>query len=325
MAGINNMSNTSRRLARVKMRTCPLLLAGAVLVLALCAPASAMAAEAATPAPTTAPAKIKVGVLVSKATAEGPSWLGKPYGWQHAHIATRLVDPQIELYAIVDPGTADDAGVAKTIGDEFPPDIKGRVIDGADDAALAKLDVIVSNRIVNIDERQVDAMVKAVSGGVRLLNVMGIGTVTPGYTPAVNQLNTMGDDATYAFHTQEQEVEFAPGVNEAMLGEAADKESTDEAKAKRAKTIKVKPNGIMGTLTPGTQPLMQLAAGADPVMFAQHEAPAGTTFYVMLMGNLGKGHIMLCNMYSTTPSLDKAAGGNFPRKAVMAMARIKPQ
>jgi hypothetical protein len=285
----------------------------------------ALGADVATTAPATALAKIKVGVLVSKFTAEGPSWTGQPWGWKHAHIATRLADAEIELYAIVDPGTADDAGVVKAIGEEFPADIKGRVIDGADDAALAKLDVIVANRITNIDERQADAMVKAISGGVRLLNVMGIGSITPGYTPAINQLNTMGDDATCAWHPKEQEVEFVPGLKEAMLGGAADKQPADGADGKRGKTIKIKLNGIMGTLKPGTQPLIQLAPGGDPVAFQQHEAPVGTTFYVMLMGELGKGHILLCNMYSTSPSLDKAAGGNFPRKAVKAMARMKPQ
>jgi hypothetical protein len=316
------MSNISRRLASLTW-PCTIFAVVVGVVIALVAPPTT--AEVPATAATTAPAKIRVGVLVSKATAEGPSWIGKPYGWQHAGIATRLIDAQIELYAIVDPGTATDAGVLKAIGEEFPADANRRVIDGADDAGLAKLDVIVSNRIVNIDERQVDAMVNAVSGGARLLNVMGIGVVTPGFTPAVNQLNSMGDDATYAFHTKDQEVEFVPGVREAMLGGAADKRPGGDGDDKRDGTLMIRPNGIMGTLTPGTQALMQLAAGADPVVCPQREAPAGSTFYVMLMGKLGKGHVLLCNMYSTTPSLDKAAGGNFPKKAVKAMGRIKPQ
>jgi len=296
-----------------------------VLLLSILIAGTAAAAESPTAAP--APAKFKVGVLVSKGTAEGPSWKGEPYGWGHANAAKRLVDPQVELYAIVDPGTADDEEVVKAINKSFPAEARKRIVDGGDEAALAKLDVIVAHHIANIDEQQVAAMIKAISGGVRMINIGAVGTVTPGYTADVNQLNIMGDDATYAWRGDDQPCEFARGIKEALLGDAPSKKPDEKADGDAADkaTIKIKPNGVMGTLKPGTVPVMQLTADAAALSFPKNPAPAGATFYVMLMGELGKGHILLCNIYVSSPSLDKAAGGGFLLKAVKAMGRMKAQ
>lgn len=259
------------------------------------------AEETATAATANAPAaKLKVGVLVSRFTAEGPHWTGKPYGWRHANIARRLKDDFIELCPIVDPDTVADEGVLKAIAENFPAGAEHRVIDGADADRLSRLDVIVAQRVWNLDERAVEPLLKAVSAGVSLVNIGSTGVVTPGFSLVVNPLNAMDDDATYAWHPREQPVEFVDG---SKLGlEAKPKAGEPEAEVLAAEALKLKPNGAMGSLKPGTAPLMKLAPGAANVGFPQHPAPVGAVFYPLLFGELEKGRILVCNMADVSPS-----------------------
>src|SRR5205085_8924268 len=106
-------------------------------------------------------AVIKVGVVVTAHTSE------QRYG-AHGNeaIAKQLKDPNIELYAIIDPGSEDEADVVAAMKQYFP---EGRKIVGDDAKALAKLDVIVASRAWYMQPGVLDAIEEAVNGGVGFL------------------------------------------------------------------------------------------------------------------------------------------------------------
>jgi hypothetical protein len=147
-----------------------------VALLSFCA--TARAQDAATePAPATtqhSPNAMKVGWVVSQSTFEYPQGhgLGTRFDSVTA-IHKRFVDRDIELYALIEPGTETNEDIATVVRDNFETD---HVINGADPTELAKLDVIVCSRAWNVKDEMLDAITKAVEGGVGLLQHMPIGT-----------------------------------------------------------------------------------------------------------------------------------------------------
>ena len=145
------------------------LIAGFVLVLTISAPA-----QESEPAPSTAPAAaaqraenpIKVGWVVSLSTFEHPTGHG-PGGRADSvtAIRKRLIDPEVELFALIEPGTEENEDVINVVRSNFEAD---HVVSGADAAELAKLDVIVCSRAWAVKDEVLEAVAKAVEGGVGL-------------------------------------------------------------------------------------------------------------------------------------------------------------
>jgi hypothetical protein len=318
-----------------------------ILIAAAIAPASAFAQTQ----PATRPAeKIKVGIVVSLFTATGPSWAGAPYGFSHADPASDFDDAErFELYAVVDPGTQDDEQVREAVAKYFPEGQRDRLIDGSDAKQLGQLHAIVARRTWNAQGPVLDAIAEAVRVGVGFVNVGGIGAVTPGYTPVVLDLVGM-TDAQYAFHPRPLAAEVLekdlippellaqPAADAAADGEAGPVERPDGAAAEGAAAegaaaeeaaaappaegdLMVNPNGSIGTLKEGTAPLIKLTDSTQ--LAVPRPKPDGVEFYPLLVADLGKGRIIVCNMSTPAEPLKRAADGKFYRRCVESILEAR--
>jgi len=139
--------------------------------------ATTRAQEATTePAPATQHSAnaMKVGWVVSQSTFEYPQGHGAGARFDSVTaIHKRFVDPDIELFALIEPGTESNEDIATVVRENFEAD---HVINGADPAELAKLDVIVCSRAWSVKDDMLEAITKAVEGGVGLLEHMPIGS-----------------------------------------------------------------------------------------------------------------------------------------------------
>ncbi len=281
-----------------------------------------LAAGKSTPAPpsrpadgpqTVSPSKIKVGVIVSTFTATGPHWPTGHYGYSHALIARQLKDPQIDLYAIVEPEmmNSEDATLRNILQQEFPA---GHVIDGSSKQALQSLQVIVACRIWNLHNSVLPAVSQAVEDGVGLLDQSAMGVVTPGcYTPEASRLHAM---TTPDYFWVPRDVECIVVGDHPLLA---------NLKAKGIKKVTVTHlNGALGRFH-GT-PL--IAAPGVPNQFVGNssanlpdKADASVpdpsmppVFYPLYVAQLGKGRIVGCQWYGpqdVSRILNEAHGGRF--------------
>ncbi len=121
------------------------------------------------PAATQPVRPIKVGWIVSKNTFQVPYGHGNDNFDSVTVIHKRFVDPEIELFAIIEPGTETDDDVIEVVTDNFPQD---HVLDGTDAKSLAFLDVIVCSRDWAVNRDVLVAVRQAVEGGVGLLRQM---------------------------------------------------------------------------------------------------------------------------------------------------------
>ena len=138
---------------------------------------------------------IKVGWMVSEWTATEHPY-GKPGTFDSVTaIRGSFIDPQIELYAIIEPGTKDSDLIRTTLAQNFQP---GRVIDGSDAGALSKLDVIVCSRDWNMRPAVMAAIVKAVENGTGLLRHVSTGIFgNEGDNEGLARINCMDDPTIF--------------------------------------------------------------------------------------------------------------------------------
>ena len=151
--------------------------------------------------PATEPSRIKVGVLLSEMTAE--SWHGTGSEWDLSHQRTilSLRSPRLDLYVIFEPGPQK---IMAAQGRRFVP--ADHFLNGADPAALRKLDVIVAGHCWHMRNDVLDAMTKVVrDDGVGLLEQSGFGMYTPSFTPPVIALSGLSNDqqTQYFFRTDD--------------------------------------------------------------------------------------------------------------------------
>src|SRR4051794_39140879 len=81
---------------------------------------------------------IKVGMVVSEFTADGPDPFNTGEVNNYAHVTTlrpKLDDPAIEIYAIIEPGTANLKNMPKTLEKYFA---SNRIIEVTDAQRLQK-------------------------------------------------------------------------------------------------------------------------------------------------------------------------------------------
>ena len=158
--------------------------------------AAAQAADAKAPTAAASQPKadgpIKVGVTLSRLTAITKNPSGKLWGYKgQTRVVIDLTAPDVKLYPVIEPGTQDDADLKaqlETVFDGAAP------IDGSDVKALKQLDVLVANEDWMVPDSELKAVDKAVSEGMGLINIGGMGWASPGlhgHNPSPGRLTGM--------------------------------------------------------------------------------------------------------------------------------------
>jgi hypothetical protein len=115
---------------------------------------------------------IKVGWMVSEWTSQEHPY-GTPGNTENVTaIRQRFMDPEIELFAIIEPDTQDSQWVQGIVKKYFK---SGHVVNGGDAEALSKLDVIVLSRDWNMRKAVMEGILKAVGNGTGLLRHLAAG------------------------------------------------------------------------------------------------------------------------------------------------------
>jgi hypothetical protein len=271
------------------------LLAAAASVLLLIALIGGVAYAVTRPAPPgTASPKIKVGFIVSVYNATTDNKMHIPNGFGTLGIALQDFDsPQVERFAILDPGTQ----IPTMLRRYFAPD---HAVDGADPAALAKLDVIVACLVPNLRDDVMAAMKQAVSGGVGLLNYGAPGCDHPGMSDIVNEIagmkrlgcfwSTAGCDCTIA----------------------GDHPLIAELTTLKVRTVHLEPQltGSMGVVFEGGQALLE-APGATNRHPIDPPPPPEMLFQPLYISHLGDGRIICFQWGSHQPELVALTDGKF--------------
>lgn len=270
------------------------MLAAWILVLA---GSAAMAADA--------PAKpIRLGIIVSKFTATGPHWISNPYGYGNQLQRLReLKDPGIELIPVIEPGTDDDPALAAILQRSFA----GKTpVNGYQPAELKKLDVVMGHMIFNMQGEMADALVAAVTDGLGLVQ-QSCGSVTPGYTEAINALAGM-KNGEYGWNPRDVECEVI-GTHP-ILGSLSGNFRAE---------LDARPNGHIGQLT--GIPLIRVKNHSDVYMPREKNVPED--FYPVYVSQLGKGRIVgigLAHYVPTPPVLQQATKDRFFIRCVQWVA-----
>ena len=239
------------------------------------------------------PAPIKLGIIISKFTATGPHWIDKPYGYgNQMQRLSELKDPGIEWYPVIEPGTEIDKDLAGILLRTFP----GKTpINGYDATELKKLDVVLGHMICNMQDKMATALTEAVKDGLGLVQQSG-GSVTPGYTPAINQLAGMvsGD---YGWNPRDVDCEVV-GTHP-LLGNLS---------GNIGAIISARPNGHFGELI--GIPLLRVKERTD--VFVPRGTRVAADFYPLYVSQLGKGRIVGIGLahYVATPRELQAAHNN---------------
>ncbi len=275
--------------------------------------------DAAAPAPSVSPVagptsqpasarKIKVGVYLSHYTANGPNWTGKGWGYNsQVRILREMKSPEIELYALIEPGSEKQPDLVAKLNAHFKTRPK---LDVTDPRALRQVDVIVANAINNATDPALAALETVVGEGKGLLVRCVLGDFEPGFTPVVSRLHGLSDGA-YAWNKDAVQAEIVG--QHPILGRLSGKTGT---------TIMVRANGGFGALTPGSVPLIQLRN--DQPVRATTDAPLEWPFYPLYTSALGKGRIVVCSIagHADTPDeLQAATDGRFVLRAIAWAAK----
>jgi hypothetical protein len=262
-----------------------------------------------TPATTTSARILKVGVIVSEFSANGPNWMDKPYGYSYQFTTRELRDPSVTIIPLLEPNTRDKPEIAKALKLTFSGVAP---MDVTDAGTLATLDVIVSGRTVNALPAELAAIETAVSGGVGLLVWGGLGDVNPGFAdPAVVRLGGFAE-AQWGADTNFVECEvIAPHP---ILG-----------KLKAGDKVRLQPSGGYGVLKPGGAGLLKLGPEARIHTYGPGSAEdrEGFVFYPIYTSSLGKGRIVGCSFPAfrqLEPAFDRAVGGKFILRCVQWLA-----
>jgi RNA polymerase sigma factor (sigma-70 family) len=252
------------------------------------APAAGAVSTSAKPA-----GKIKVGVLLSEYTATGPCWTDnrKQFGYLRAREALNLfTDPEVELYAILEPNTKRSGEIApllQRVG-------SGRIIDGTDLEALRRMDVIASYFQWNVRPEVLKAIDQVVHEGVGFYVKATAGSYHPGYTKEVQDLQAIRHAKRY----------YVMGLVSEVRVVAPDHPLTAAFKDLPDHTLMMPTlSGSIGEIQ-GT-PLMESNAPNMVSDYGVKEAtdtgtwdppttqPLATTFYPLYVAQLGKGRAVV--------------------------------
>jgi hypothetical protein len=239
----------------------------------------------ASPAPGAPPASgplppIKVGLVVSHATAVAQSPMGHPWGYQvQTRMAKELHAADVELYAVLEPGTTDADGMQEQLQQVFggrPP------IDGGDAEAIKQLKVVVTNENWVTTPELLKALDAAVSDGVGLVNNGGIGSVVPGVNsedPAVTRLAGVSE---MWFGQSQGAVACQVMSDHPLLGGLRDQAQ-----------IMLRIDGVYGVMPDGAVPLIKVVDMSTLRTYGKNTDDAQLcTFYPVYVSKLGKGRII---------------------------------
>ena len=251
---------------------------------------------------------LKVGVVISRFTATGPHWAGAPYGYSHANVAQQLVSPDVQLFALLEPETESDGDLATALAEFFPPDVPK--LDAHDPAALKTLDVIVAQRVANMNDEMIAAISEAVGGGVGLVVSQTFGTVTPGYRPAICDMLGL-DDATYGFHATPVACEVT-ATDPILAGtEAAGTE------------WQAQPSGTLGRPREGVTPLVKVGDIDSVEVVMNRGGVEGRIWPMLYFWRHGNGPVIVNNFKELPDPLKTLEGDNFFLRCVKRAAAMR--
>ncbi len=240
--------------------------------------------------PDTRPAPIKAGVIVSVHSAQDLNARRHEDGYkdQVEMVKALYQKPEVELFIVIDPGSAQQEEMAGILKKYVASD---HVLDGAELKDLQKLDVIVSPRNY-LPDSVFNAVVLAVKGGVGLLKTMQIGRENQGADFAAGPAEELLGIGGAEYYWPNREV--AASV-------VADHPIVREFTARHITTIRARPNGYLGRI-PGT-----------PLITAEIEAADGkkSNYCFLYAAEMGKGKIVVGQWLRIPPDIVRITKGRF--------------
>jgi RNA polymerase sigma factor (sigma-70 family) len=260
-------------------------------------------------APPLVTAPMRVGIFVSRFTAEGPHVTHAPYGYGHLDVDRVLrTDPLLQLIPVVEPGTEKDPKIIDMVRTTF---LHVSPINGADAGQLMTLDVIVLPRVWNETPEVMNAIESAARQGKGVLVVAGFGMTSPGASAQVDRLNGLKESI---YRASEDAVDCQVIADHPLLGILSKGDSLD-----------IEANGEFGPLPDDAVPLIRVkdpTAAANwftmPTTTQSANSPEGA-LYPLFISHLGKGTIVSCNFPAWSPvpaALDGATNGKFLARCV---------
>jgi hypothetical protein len=238
------------------------------------------------------PAKIRVGIIISQFTAQGPHYTQLPYGYKDGYLQlfrALRTESNLEIVPIIEPTANEDPDLIATLQSEFrgkPP------IDASDSQQLMTLDVIAAPRVWNETPQVLNAIRAAVRAGKGLLVVAGIGMETPGIgTSPVDQLNGL-KEGIWEYCSEGADCQIANPHS--LLGNL-----------KAGDSVSLPANGECGILADGATGLLEVI-NLDDVheIGPMREIPSTYHFYPVILSRLGQGKIVNCQFTSWEPVRD---------------------
>jgi RNA polymerase sigma factor (sigma-70 family) len=256
--------------------------------------------------------KLRVGYVVSHYTVTGPgrAFNGQPYSHAHSKVVPLVTDPTTELWAVIEPGTANDPGIAQIVQTVFD----GRQLDGSDVDQLKRCDVIVAAGIRNAVDPVLKAMETVVrDNGVGLLLWIPIGGSMPGTRePVMRRLNGLADGRERSGQFSLDWLDCDLVGTHPILGPLG----TAQAKPVAQKRLQFRPE-LLAPVAPDATPLVRLKS-------EDGDAPA---HYPLFVTKLGRGNIVHFGFATFTqipPDFDRAVGGRFTLRCLYWLAGRSP-
>jgi hypothetical protein len=283
-----------------------IVLACSIVVLADDPPATAPAATQAATQP--AANAMKVGWVVSQSTFDQPIGHGLSTRFDSVTaIRQRFLDPEIDLYAIIEPGTEGNDELARLVSENFPAD---HVIDGTDVNTLSTLNVIVCSRDWAVKDEVLEGIAKAVEGGVGLLRHLPLRAASEEHTEISDKLQCLTD--TEYFH-ERAPTECRVVSDHPLLH---DLRKTLEGGKLPISAL----NGTKGILhgTPlivvdgDVTSLGNVDTEGNPVAGKEVTAPGDAKIFAPLfVAQIGKGRVIACQWDSLPKPIIEATQGRF--------------
>jgi RNA polymerase sigma factor (sigma-70 family) len=247
-------------------------------------------------------ATIRVGIVISQFTAQGPHYTQLPYGYKDGYLQlfrALRTESNLEIFPIIEPGSENDGELAATLKSGF----RGKTpIDGSRKDQLMTLDVIACPRVWNETPQVINAIRAAVWDGKGLLVMAGFALHTPGIgTPPVDELNGL-KEGIWEYCSDGADCQISQP--HPLLGTL-----------KPGDELSLPANGECGILADGATGLVEVSNLDDVHEVAtMREIPSTYRFFPVIVRRLGKGRIVNCQFTSWEPVRDDLqipTGGRF--------------
>jgi hypothetical protein len=222
---------------------------------------------------------IKVGVTLSKFTAITKSPSGKPWGYKkQTRIVQDIEGADVRIIPVIEPNTQDDPACKAELANVFP----GKTpINGSDVAALKQLDVLVAHEDWMVPPEELKAVDQAVSEGLPLLNIGGMGWASPGLrgtNPSPQRLTGM--------------IEVQGGYTKTAINCKVINQHEILGGFQPADPVQMRPLGMYGILPADALPLMQAVDSSQIIPRGPHGDASKYVCYPIYISHLNKGTII---------------------------------